>query len=134
MIKPCTITIRGPLGSREIRALRYGEWATYRLPDKPSLWVLCLIPIGYALPLEWASFISVTAACRAMVAIQRLRNSWALVEQSDLTVQLRDRVRHICHHYGAVEGPVTMSIPDIDHPPALHGRPRINGYHLERKS
>lgn len=93
-----------PPGTRRVLAWRLGDWAAYQPGSVPGLWSLVLLPLGLTLPPDWASFRSARQACAAMAEIVRLRNSWSVIMQEDLTPVLREQLRAIVRKYGAVDG------------------------------
>jgi hypothetical protein len=113
---------------RKIDAIVYGDWAAHRHLDVPDLFVLTLLPVGRKMPPEWCSFRTEQQACDAMVEIARLKNSWSVVTQSDLTIELRDQMMAIAASHGAVEGPLAQGAL-LDHSRlGLHLKRRPNGY------
>ena len=89
---------------------RLGDWAAHRQIDTPHLFGLSLMPIGLSLPFVWASFRSLGNAVGAMREIGRSRNDWHRVTQADFNRALEARLRAICAHHHAVEGPVQMAV------------------------
>jgi hypothetical protein len=122
-----TIALRGLFGEREVEACCFGDWAVHASLDVPDRYVLTLLPIGLCLPPDWCWFARPRDALRAMVAIARLKNSWAIVQQVDLTVALGQRLRAICAACGSERGPTALTI-DADLTVAGTPAPRQNGY------
>lgn len=98
-----TPTTVGRYGLREIPAMRLGDWAAHRSVDMPGQYVITLLPLGLVLPPDFATFLSIEAACRATASIARLRNDWHQIVQADLTPALRDRIKAICARCGAID-------------------------------
>lgn len=122
-----TIAVRSLMGNRQVRAWCFGEWAVHANVDVPDRYVLTLMPLGLCMPPDWCWFGDVQAALRAAVAFQRLRNDWAVVTQSDLTLALKEQLRAIARRCGSGQGPSALT---IDADLTVDGReaPRLNGY------
>lgn len=108
--KRVTIDVHGLFGTNKIPALQYNTWATYQLPEDPSLWVINFVPFGFNLPPDWCSFKSARQAAKTIVDIDRLKNSWHVATQDDFTPGLRDRLKEIAKRHGAVEGPLSFQV------------------------
>jgi hypothetical protein len=111
-----------------VEAQCFGEWATHRHVDDPSLWVITLLPLGLNLPPDWCSFPSEQHAAGAMVDIARLRNSWGLVTQADFTLALKQQLMAIAQKHGAVEGPVGIAVKADHNRQGRRIDSRPNGY------
>jgi hypothetical protein len=112
MLQVKTIEIRrGFTGSQShVQAACFGDWAAHRHLDDPSIFVLTLMPLGLNMPPDWCSFRTELQAVSAMTEISRLKNSWAVVTQADLTKPLKAELQRIAKRHGAVEGPIGMAV------------------------
>lgn len=133
MIEARTIEIRRGLGTKShVEALCFGDWAAHRHLDVPSLYVLTLLPLGTNMPPDWCSFPTEQQAVDAMIEIARLKNSWAVVTQADMTKALEADLKRIAAKHGAVEGPLGIAVKAdrCMFGKALDRRP--NGYSAQR--
>jgi hypothetical protein len=112
MIEARQIEIAAGFGRtvRCVEAKCVGDWAVHPHLDVPGLYVITLLPLGLSLPPDWCSFEIEDHAVQAMLAIARLRNSWSVVTQADLTPDLRDHLKAITARHGAVEGPLGVAV------------------------
>jgi hypothetical protein len=106
-----TVAITQGFGRKvsHVEAHCFGDWAVHRHIDDPALWVITLLPLGMNLPPDWCSFLSEEQAVGAMVDIARLKNSWAVVTQADLSLAMKAQMQEIAAKHGAAEGPLGMA-------------------------
>lgn len=129
LVTPCWVTVRGLAGVSRVNGWRLGDWVVHRQLHEPQRFCLTLLPLALSLPLTWASFRSRHDAIGAMGEIVRLKNSWSVTTQADLTKQLEAALRRICARHGAFQtGDVQ---PTCEAGRSLLGAPtaqRFNGY------
>jgi hypothetical protein len=108
MIKIKTIRVRGLLTVTSVEAAVIGEWAAHKQIHSDAF-CITHIESGLSLPFAWASFHVFKAALGAAERINRLKNSWHLLRQDDLTMELKDRLVKICRTCGAFAGENQMT-------------------------
>src|SRR6218665_2579169 len=111
----------GVHGWKTIPGVKYQDWAAHRSVDCPDLYFITLLPLGLCLPPDFASFHNLEQAITAMVDIAKLRNDWHIADQDVFTIQLRNRIKHICERHGSVkDAPVAIQ---VEADKTLTGRP-----------
>lgn len=91
-------------GSRfaSVDAWCFGEFAVHRCLDCPELWRITMLPLGFALAIDWCAFEDFDNAVAAMKEFQTSRNEgWHKIRQADLTKPLEARLKSIALKYGA---------------------------------
>jgi hypothetical protein len=86
-------------GPRRMPVHRYQEFAVHRwdVTDMFDRWRVTHLPSGHMVS---RNFPNIDQAAEAAVAIARLRNDWAVIQEADLTPELRDKVREITARFG----------------------------------
>lgn len=118
-------------GTATVEAYTYGDWGTYQHGAIPGAWSLVLLPLGLCLPPDWSTFRTAEQARAAMVEIARLKNSWHLVRQEDLTKEIGEKMKAICQRRGSIPERESYSCAaeKADEPRIGMSRPRrLNGY------
>lgn len=83
-----------------VEAYRYGDFCLDDRFGEGDCWVLTHLPTGFGLFTAGGVFETAEDGAEAMVAIQALRNDWAVIGATEVTCDLYARVRSVCEFNG----------------------------------
>lgn len=112
------ITMRGPAGESVVEGYRYGDFAVI---DYTPGWAIAHVPSGGALVgNSFGIFRGPEMACRAMMEISKLKNTWAFIDMEELREFIPDIIKIIIEHRGDVPAPGDAVVKEVQND--------LNGY------